>query len=275
MKHAPKQNQSPRGVGSPYTYYARGFNAPARAQEKKSAGRWLAAGAAALLAVATFSHWEDKIPDKVSAFWQANDSGGVDAGSSEPVTEFATNVMHYNAGGPPYVTPELAETIESCGNFTDKILLTFDDYGSDEHIRSITGLLKSENIGAIFFPNNNSVPDYMVNELRQDGFWVGNHTYDHANMHKMIGQDELNQAIQLGVDSDLFRPPYGASYGMNGEAHFDSRVLTAASSVGARVCLWEIDTMDWDGTSAQQITDSVLNNLEPGAVVLMLSLIHI
>lgn len=59
----------------------------------------------------------------------------------------------------------------------------------------------------------------------------------------------------------LFRPPYG---------NVDQKTEEVAAEKGFRyVVLWDVDTEDWRGRTAAQITDAVLKNAHNGAIVLM------
>lgn len=171
------------------------------------------------------------------------------------------------------VTPEDVYTMEHCGNDSDKVLLTFDDAGTPDHIRAIAAELTSRHIGAIFFPNFGPVDEGLVDqamfdELRQDGFWVGNHTADHPDLTKMT-KPEIADAIKSGGEATLFRPPYGATYLKDGEIYFDGRVKQVAENLGRRICIWSVDTKDWDHLSAEQITANALDQVQPGSVILM------
>lgn len=166
------------------------------------------------------------------------------------------------------VTVEEVQTLENCGNNTNKALLTFDDSGSPEHIQKITDVLKANNVGAIFFPNTNHVSQETFDKLRSDGFWVGNHTGSHPNLVGM-SEAKMTEAIQSGGSANLFRPPYGGTHRKDGEVYFNGDVKKVTEGLGKRICLWTIDTRDWDGRSAEDINETVFEEVAPGSVVLM------
>ena len=65
---------------------------------------------------------------------------------------------------------------------------------------------------------------------------------------------------QLNVVPRLFRPPYG---------EFDSTVTAAARSEGMEICMWTIDSHDWDEAYTQdQIIRRVKRNVGPGTIIL-------
>lgn len=167
---------------------------------------------------------------------------------------------------------DVVAQMESCGNQTDKVLLTFDDFGSNEHIRAIAKELKQNGTGAIFFLNTSKVDPAIITELRQQGFWVGNHTATHPDLTKLSDAD-ITAAIQSGGPADLFRPPYGATWVNKADSnriYFQTRVLNLAQAAGKRICMWSVDTKDWaKGATASGIVKTVSNEARPGSVVLM------
>jgi len=59
----------------------------------------------------------------------------------------------------------------------------------------------------------------------------------------------------------FFSPPYG---------EYNSTVLNVLGSIGYPwTIMWTIDTIDWNGTLAATMIQKVINNAQPGAIVLM------
>jgi peptidoglycan/xylan/chitin deacetylase (PgdA/CDA1 family) len=102
------------------------------------------------------------------------------------------------------------------------------------------------------------------------GHPIGNHSYSHPDFTAISDakvRDELRRtaaAIEeagAGDPRPLFRPPYGAR---------DKRVLRLLASEGYVSVYWAIDTLDWKPErTAAQIRETVLDKLQPGAIVLM------
>ena len=97
------------------------------------------------------------------------------------------------------------------------------------------------------------------------GWELGNHSYSHPDMAKLSKEDALTEiektdkALQAidGKSTHLFRPPFGS-----------------ISEIVKEVCPtpiinWTIDTLDWSGTSVEDIQTQVLTQKYPGAIVLM------
>lgn len=57
----------------------------------------------------------------------------------------------------------------------------------------------------------------------------------------------------------MFRCPYG---------DYDNTVITTIRSIGMEAVQWNVDSLDWKGISASEITSNVLNKVTPGSIVL-------
>ena len=155
---------------------------------------------------------------------------------------------------------------------TDKkvISLTFDDMGDTVVLQQILDTLADLGVKATFFADA-SVDPNMLDKVVAQGHEIGNHTYSHEFSTYLTTQEfanELNSMDSIiqaatGISSrPLFRPPYG---------DYDTSVLETAGSLGYDHTIgWSIDSLDWEGThSPSEIAANVLDNIVPGAIVLM------
>jgi peptidoglycan/xylan/chitin deacetylase (PgdA/CDA1 family) len=152
------------------------------------------------------------------------------------------------------------------------IALTFDDNFRPERALPALAALRDRNVPATMFVVGEYVNalSALDRAMADGGFEIGDHTQSHRKLTDMsyprmlteIGQGTANFRARTGVQpSLLFRPPYGAT---------SSSVARAAGERGFRgLILWDIDTNDWQGRSAAQITKTVLTQAHPGAIVLM------
>jgi peptidoglycan/xylan/chitin deacetylase (PgdA/CDA1 family) len=140
--------------------------------------------------------------------------------------------------------------------------LTFDDCGTSEQIHGILAALADRGLKGIFFPTGVCRDKYpwLVPTLQAGGHRVCNHTYSHADLTK-VTDTVVRREIAGGVSAgcNLFRPPYGA---------LDSggRIARIANSLGYQVQLWDVDTRDWAGTTAQAMVAMIRAR---GGIVLM------
>lgn len=150
-----------------------------------------------------------------------------------------------------------------------QVAITFDD-GPDAYFTpQILDALKEAGAKATFFLVGNRTAQFpeIAKRIVDEGHAVGNHTYSHARLthldaDKVAAELEQTRAVirqTTGQDSRIFRPPYGAE---------SPAVLQQVFSLGYKVVLWDVDSLDWKGLPADQVIDNVLNHAHPGAIIL-------
>ncbi len=171
------------------------------------------------------------------------------------------------------VSDEERDRIVRCGNDTNRVWLTFDDgFLRKPTMDAMLATLERENVKARFFATGQWARGHpsWVETLRRAGHLVGNHTSTHEWLNE-LDDDRLRTQIARGADASeprLLRPGFGGGA-------FSATVNRVATSLGHQVCLWSVDTRDWDGRAAPQVISSAVNGNEitppvrPGGVVLM------
>ena len=120
---------------------------------------------------------------------------------------------------------------------------------------------------ATLFCNGRLISETSAHTLRVAyalGWELGNHTYAHPNLTTLSDEEFFNQINRTEKElsridkksAHLFRAPYGKT---------DERI----KSLSCPIINWSIDTLDWAGTSAQEISETVLSQKSDGAIVLM------
>lgn len=121
---------------------------------------------------------------------------------------------------------------------------------------------------ATLFVNGGLVTEESLTSLRMAtalGFELGNHTQSHFDLTTLdsnVLQTEIESTDNIlsridGKPQHLLRPPFG-------------RINDAVKTqLHVPVINWTIDTLDWSGVSAEEIYNSIFNNLFSGAIVLM------
>jgi polysaccharide deacetylase family sporulation protein PdaB len=158
-------------------------------------------------------------------------------------------------------------------NTTAKVVaLTFDDGSDGAKAQKILQILSQNNIKSTFFLTGEAAEQHpqLIKNIVAQGHEIGNHSYSHpyfTQISSTMMKEELNKTETIiksltGLTTKpLFRAPYGA---------YNSSVLQAVGEVGyTKTIMWTIDTVDWTGNSANEITQRVLNNISPGSIVLM------
>lgn len=160
------------------------------------------------------------------------------------------------------------------------IALTYDDGPYTKTTSRILDVLRKNNSVATFFIIGNRAEKYasVLKQAIDMGCEIGNHTYEHKNLVKADENtrrtqiEKTNNEIQklFGYDIKLLRAPEGAIKGIK-------------DKVGMPLIQWSVDTEDWKhkdasnpGRSEAQrqekinsIVDKVVNNAQPGDVILM------
>lgn len=153
-----------------------------------------------------------------------------------------------------------------------QVALTFDNnYQSPDSLR-ILQTLQENQVPATFFLIGNLVSDtpQLTAALRDEGFEVGDQTFSYADCTS-IPQDWLPQEIGGGTEAylqqtgmqaaPLFRPPRGT---------YDDRTLVVLAEKGfSHLVLWDVDSKDATGISAQEIIANVVGNVHDGAIILL------
>lgn len=139
-----------------------------------------------------------------------------------------------------------------------------------EYIDELLNLLEEHQVRISFFlegrwaANN---PD-KVEQIHEYGHEIGNHGYSHYMMSD-LNRDKIREEIEktnqeiseiTGTKAELFGPPAG---------DFDEDVLRVASNLDMYTILWSLDTIDWKEPGVDYMTDKILNNIHPGAIILM------
>jgi peptidoglycan/xylan/chitin deacetylase (PgdA/CDA1 family) len=152
------------------------------------------------------------------------------------------------------------------------ISLTFDDGPMPVTTPQILATLKARGVKATFFVVGRNIEAWPqgIQLEKADGHKVGNHTFDHPYLTQLSSTQvstELSRTSGLiqqytGSHPTEWRPPYG---------DWNASVRQIATNQGMSMNLWDdaTDSNDWDGASAQLITDRVLAGAFDGATVLM------
>lgn len=168
-------------------------------------------------------------------------------GLTTAAPSLATGPAHHAAGartsascpqpsyGPLYYAPGGAKTVA----------LTFDD-GPGKTTARILKILRRYHVPATFFNigQNMAARPWLVRRESRQGFLLGNHTWNHADMAKLSRSQQAaemdrvtaEQRTLTGTVPCVFRPPYG---------DYDATTLRLAQRRRMGVWLWSADTEDW------------------------------
>ncbi|MCI6019745.1 MAG: polysaccharide deacetylase family protein [Clostridiales bacterium] len=147
------------------------------------------------------------------------------------------------------------------------IALTFDDGPKAGTTDVLLDGLKERDVHATFFLIGMQVEENatLIRRMAYEGHQIGNHTFHHKNLLELSDsqqKEELMLCSQVIEENSMrqticVRPPYG-------------EVNNAIKSwINAPIILWSVDTMDWTGKSAGDISCYIVDKVQPGDIILM------
>lgn len=151
----------------------------------------------------------------------------------------------------------------------NKVAISFDAAWGADKTSQIIAICNEYDVKATFFLVSfwaEKYPD-MVREIHNNGFEIGLHSNTHPDMTKLTKSEmasELNANIQAienitGVRPTIFRPPYG---------YYNNDLLDVCDSLGLSCVKWSVDSLDWKGLSASELSGRVIKNSKNGSIVL-------
>jgi peptidoglycan/xylan/chitin deacetylase (PgdA/CDA1 family) len=150
-----------------------------------------------------------------------------------------------------------------------EVALTFDD-GPSSYTSQILDTLIRMRAPATFFPIGFMIDEYPAAIQREveNGFAIGDHTENHARLAGLPPKEQaaelLEQAAELRRQGApfprLFRPPFGV---------YDDATLKLARRNRMLVVLWTVETADYEQPGDEAIVQRVLEDVHPGAIVLL------
>ena len=151
----------------------------------------------------------------------------------------------------------------------NKIAISFDAAWGADKTREIMNICDEFNIKSTFFLVGFWIEKYpeMVKEIYNRGFEIGIHSNTHPDMTKLSKaeiREELTINIKLVEDLTGFRPKlFRAPYG-----YYNNNLIDVCDELGLRCIQWSVDSLDWKGISAGEISARVLNKSQNGSIVL-------
>lgn len=150
------------------------------------------------------------------------------------------------------------------------IAMTFDDGPSAVLTPRLLDILKQRNIKVTFFVLGQLVQEHpeILQRAVAEGHEIGNHSWDHKALNKQ-GEGGLRHELSdtsaeitkaTGKPVTIMRPPYGAT---------NARLNRAIEKeYGMKVILWSVDPFDWKRPGPQVVSQRILKETKPGAIIL-------
>ncbi|MDR1537966.1 MAG: polysaccharide deacetylase family protein [Clostridiales bacterium] len=152
-----------------------------------------------------------------------------------------------------------------------RVAISFDAAWGADDTDKLLSILKDHDTLATFFLCGYWVDKYPeeVKKIYEAGHDIGNHSKTHAhggelsfsqNVEEIMGAHEKIKKL-LGIDMNLYRPPYG---------EYNNTVIQAAQDNNYFPIQWDVDSHDWMNKGVDYEINRVLNNknLRNGSIIL-------
>ena len=151
----------------------------------------------------------------------------------------------------------------------NKVAISFDAAWGADKTTEIMNICDSYGIKATFFLVGFWIDKYpdKVKEIYNRGFEIGIHSNTHPDMTKLTKKQireeletNINKIVEItGEKPKLFRPPYG---------YYNNNLIEICDDLGLSCIEWSVDSLDWKGLSASDISGRVISKSNNGSIVL-------
>ncbi len=180
---------------------------------------------------------------------------------------------------PATVAPVAKARVVERGPATRRLIaLTFDAGADRGYAARILDTLRDSGVKATFGMTGKWAEQHpdLVQRMVAEGHQLMNHTYDHASFTGYspgtapLTADERRREIErteavIGAIAGVklkpyFRPPYG---------DYDQAMLSQLGQLGyTQSVMWTVDSLGWNGRTAEQIVKRCVDGAVPGAILL-------
>lgn len=150
------------------------------------------------------------------------------------------------------------------------VAVTFDDGVFSKKTPKILEVLDKYNARATFFALGRYVQQHpeLAKAVLEQGSELGSHSWYHSKQTTLSAAERAEDfALTAKAFTDavgsapyLFRAPYGA---------INDDIKKELAEQNMLSILWSVDTEDWRAKSADQVFNSVMRSVYPGAIILM------
>lgn len=151
----------------------------------------------------------------------------------------------------------------------NKIAFTMNCAWNAEDIDIILETLKNNDVHITFFMVGNWVDKYpeAVKKIHEAGHEIGSHSNTHPHVNNLSAEKNLEE-IKLSVSKiekitgqkiNLYRTPYG---------EYNDTVIHTAQENKYYTIQWNIDTLDYEGLTGDEMWNRIKNKLENGSIIL-------
>lgn len=165
------------------------------------------------------------------------------------------------------------EMFKSLPTGKKQIALTFDDWGSEDTVSKLLGILEDYNVLATFFLVGEGVErnPNLARAIYEAGHEIANHSYSHRVVTTLTPEElqedvvkahrALTEAVQV-APLMIFRPPTGA---------IDEEAAKVIAATGYKtIALYDVTALDWEPSrSAEEIAGIIKRDTKDGSIILL------
>lgn len=151
-----------------------------------------------------------------------------------------------------------------------KVALTFDDGPDEKTTEILLKVLENHQIKATFFCIGNKVGnnESVLKKINENGHLIGNHSWSHAFLFDFLLPSKMVREIKktdatieniTGVNTKLFRPPYGVT---------NPFLAKALKRTGHTVVGWSLRTFDTTDNK-KKVLNRIESRLKNGDIILL------
>ena len=147
--------------------------------------------------------------------------------------------------------------------------ISFDAAWGADNTQKILDVLEKYNVKSTFFVVGNWADQYpeQAKAIVDSGHELMNHSNAHDHYNSLSAEqivadvNTCNDKIEAltGIRPTLIRCPFG---------EYDDHVVSAIRSMGMEPIQWDVDSLDWKGIGADEITKRVTSKVQCGSIIL-------
>ena len=151
----------------------------------------------------------------------------------------------------------------------NKIAFTMNCAWNADDIDSILETLKNNDVHITFFMVGDWVDKYpeAVKKIYEAGHEIGSHSNTHPHVNNLSAEknlEEINLSVNkiekiTGHKTNLYRAPYG---------EYNNIVIKTAQENGFYTIQWNLDTLDYQGLTGEEMWNRLKNKLDGGSIIL-------
>ena len=151
----------------------------------------------------------------------------------------------------------------------NKIAFTMNCAWNADDIDSILETLKNNNVHITFFIVGEWADKYpeAVKKIYEAGHEIGSHSNTHPHVNNLSSEknlEEINLSVNkiekiTGHKTNLYRAPYG---------EYNNTVIKTAQENGFYPIQWNLDTLDYQGLTGEEMWNRLKDKLDGGSIIL-------